>query len=141
MAKAQHHSWVTWIPRAHRLLSQVCAGIIVASPLCVKTTSDHAIDAFQLKALDIYSNPLLPNFDLTFVIECDADWSILLQHNAYFSGFVIKIFKLRRELIGLVKALKHWHSYPWGREFIVRTDHYTLKYTLEPSLKNSTTLD
>ncbi|KAF2308591.1 hypothetical protein GH714_011000 [Hevea brasiliensis] len=64
--------------------------------------------------------------------------AVLLQHNrpvAYFSRSLAarhqNLPAYERELIGLVKALKHWHSYLWGREFIVRTDHYTLKYLLE----------
>ncbi|KAF2311206.1 hypothetical protein GH714_020195 [Hevea brasiliensis] len=44
---------------------------------------------------------------------------------------VIKIFRLRARIDWLSEGIKHWHSYLWGREFIVRTDHYTLKYLLE----------
>jgi len=36
-----------------------------------------------------------------------------------------------RELIGLVQAVRHWQSYLWGRRFVVRTDHYGLKYMLD----------
>jgi hypothetical protein len=36
-----------------------------------------------------------------------------------------------RELIGLVLAVRHWRSYLWGRRFIVKTDHYSLKYLLD----------
>lgn len=34
-------------------------------------------------------------------------------------------------MIGLVKAIRHWRSYLWGQHFIVRTDHYSLKFLLE----------
>jgi hypothetical protein len=39
-----------------------------------------------------------------------------------------------RELIGLVQAVRHWRAYLWGREFIVKTDHYSLKYLLDQRL-------
>ncbi|XP_037493403.1 uncharacterized protein LOC119370090 [Jatropha curcas] len=104
---------------------------------------DQSKIATKLKAA-LTSTPILilPNFDLTFVIECDASstgiGAVLLQHNqpvTYFSRSLAahhqNLSAYERELIGLVKAIKHWHSYLWGREFIVRTNHYTLKYLLE----------
>ena len=39
-----------------------------------------------------------------------------------------------RELIGLVLAVRHWRLYLWGRRFIVKTDHYSLKYLLDQRL-------
>jgi len=39
-----------------------------------------------------------------------------------------------RELIGLVLAIRHWHPYLWGRRFLVRTDHYSLKFLLDQRL-------
>jgi hypothetical protein len=35
-----------------------------------------------------------------------------------------------RELIGLVQAVRHWHPYLWERAFLIRTDHFNLKYVL-----------
>lgn len=35
------------------------------------------------------------------------------------------------ELIGLAKAVRHWRTYFWGSTFVVRTDHYSLKFLLE----------
>ena len=29
----------------------------------------------------------------------------------------------RRELLAVVKAIKHFHAYLYGRKFIIRTDH------------------
>jgi hypothetical protein len=39
-----------------------------------------------------------------------------------------------REPIGLVQAVRHWRLYLWGRRFIVKTDHYSLKYLLDQCL-------
>jgi hypothetical protein len=39
-----------------------------------------------------------------------------------------------RELIGLVQAVKHWRPYRWGRHFIVKTNHFSLKYLLDQRL-------
>jgi hypothetical protein len=36
-----------------------------------------------------------------------------------------------RELIGLVLAIRHWRPYLWARRFVVRTDHFSLKYLLD----------
>jgi hypothetical protein len=34
----------------------------------------------------------------------------------------------------LVQAVRHWRPYLWGRHFIVKTDHFSLKYLLDQSL-------
>jgi hypothetical protein len=39
-----------------------------------------------------------------------------------------------RELISLVQAVQHWRPHLWGRRFIVKTDHYILKYLLDQRL-------
>jgi hypothetical protein len=39
-----------------------------------------------------------------------------------------------QELIGLVKVVRHWRPYVWGRSFIIRTDHFSLKYILDQRL-------
>lgn len=39
-----------------------------------------------------------------------------------------------RELIALAQAVKHWRPYLWGRSFLVKTDHYILKFLLDQRL-------
>lgn len=46
----------------------------------------------------------------------------------------MQIAAYERELIGLVQAVRHWRPYLWGRAFIVRTDHYALKFMLDQRL-------
>jgi len=45
-----------------------------------------------------------------------------------------KLPAYERELIGLVKVVRHWRPYLWGRSFVVRTDHHSLKFILDQRL-------
>ena len=33
-----------------------------------------------------------------------------------------------------MQAVRHWRPYLWGRHFLIRTDHYSLKYLLDQRL-------
>lgn len=46
----------------------------------------------------------------------------------------LKVATYERELIGLVQVMRHWRPYLWGHRFVVRTDHYALKYMLDQRL-------
>jgi hypothetical protein len=72
----------------------------------------------------------LPDFNIKFIMECDASGSafgaVLHQGDgpvALFSQAVAthhaKLPVYERELIGLVKAVRHWHPYLWGRSFLI----------------------
>lgn len=87
----------------------------------------------------------LPDFDKEFIIECDASGSgfggVLHQGGgpvAFFSCAIAprhaKLAAYERELIGLVQAVRHWRPYVCGRPFVVRTDHYSLKFLLDQRL-------
>jgi hypothetical protein len=87
----------------------------------------------------------MPDFDMPFVVNCDISGigfgAVLHQGEgplAFFSRpFAARHHKLaayKRELIGLVQAVRHWHPYHWGRSFRVRTDHYSLKFLLDQRL-------
>ena len=95
----------------------------------------------------VMSAPLLqlPDFSLKFVVDCYAFGSgfgaVLHQGDgaiAFFSWPVAahhaKLPAYERELIGLVKAVRHWRPYLWGRPFTVRTDHWSLKFLLDQRL-------
>jgi hypothetical protein len=79
----------------------------------------------------------LPDFNKQFMIECDASGSgfgaDMHQGDgpiAFFSRPVAthhaKLPAYEQELIGLVKAVRHWRPYVWGRFFIIRTNHFSL---------------
>jgi len=79
------------------------------------------------------------------VVDCDASGSgfgaVLHQgagplafYSRPFAARHLKVAAYERELIGLVHAVRHWRPYLWGRAFVVRTDHYALKYMLDQRL-------
>lgn len=76
-------------------------------------------------------------------VRCVHSWvgAVLLQDQhpvVFFSCSVAprhcSLVAYERELIGLVLAIRHWRPYLWGRRFLVRTDHYSLKYLLDQRL-------
>ena len=79
------------------------------------------------------------------MVDCDASGSgfgaVLHQGTGAIAFFSrpfsprhMKLAAYERELIGLVQAVRHWRPYLWGRRFVVRTDHYALKFLLDQRL-------
>jgi len=109
--------------------------------------TDAAAAAFDALKAAVTSAPILamPDFAKDFVVECDASshgfGAVLIQDAhpiAFFSRPVAprhrSLAAYERELIGLVHAIRHWRPYLWGRRFLVKTDHYSLKYLLDQRL-------
>lgn len=109
--------------------------------------SPEAAAAFAALKDAVTSAPVLalPDFTKLFVVECDASshgfGAVLVQDShpiAFFSRPVAPrhraLAAYERELIGLVHAIRHWRPYLWGRHFVVKTDHYSLKYLLDQRL-------
>ncbi|GJW72186.1 ty3-gypsy retrotransposon protein [Tanacetum coccineum] len=84
----------------------------------------------------------LPDFEDTFVIEADASdvgiRAVLLQKEqplGYFSrklGPRIKVAATyQKELFAIVEAVYKWRQYLIGRQFIIRTDHRSIKELIQ----------
>jgi hypothetical protein len=105
---------------------------------------DTAAAAFTALKAVVTSAPVLAmrDFAKLFAVECDASTfgfgAVLVQEGhsvAFFSRPVVprhrSLAAYEHELIGLVQAVRHWRSYLWGWRFLVKTDHYSLKYLLD----------
>jgi hypothetical protein len=112
--------------------------------------SDVVEEAFLHLKQALMTAPLLqmPDFSKLFIVDCDTSGVGFgaVQHQgdeaiAFFSRVVAphhqNLPAYEHELIGLVKAVKNWLPYLWGRAFQVRTDHYSLKFILDQRLHNS----
>ncbi|KAM3243961.1 hypothetical protein ACQJBY_055715 [Aegilops geniculata] len=126
---------------------------VVAAPLTALLRKDgfswspEAAGAFTALKTAVTTAPVLalPDFTRPFIVECDASTygfgAVLLQDQhpvAFFSRSAAphhrSLAAYERELIGLVLAIRHWRPYLWGRQFVVKTDHYSLKFLLDQRL-------
>nr|XP_027113049.1 uncharacterized protein LOC113731782 [Coffea arabica] len=102
---------------------------------------DAQVRAFQILKHQLTHAPLLalPCFDKMFEIECDASGvgigAVLMQEGkpiAYFSeklnGAALNYSTYDKELYSLIRALETWQHYLRPREFVIHTDHESLKH-------------
>ncbi|KAL8113758.1 hypothetical protein AgCh_020885 [Apium graveolens] len=86
------------------------------------TWTRESMAAFEHLKRAMTTTPVLalPNFEKDFSVECDAS-----------------DYGMGAELIALSQAIRHWRPYLWGRKFIIRTDHFSLKYLLDQRISTS----
>jgi hypothetical protein len=98
-------------------------------------------NAFNMLKDKLTHAPLLqlPDFNKTFELECDASeiglGGVLLQERklvAYFcenlSGPILNYSTYDKELYALVRCLDTWQLYLWPKEFVIHSDHESLKH-------------
>ena len=106
--------------------------------------NEEATSAFnQLKHVMTQPPVLaLPDLAKQFIIETDASsrgMGAVLMQEGHLIAFISKSFGVKqqalstyeRELLAILLAVTKWRHYLWGRHFIIRTDHLSLKYLLE----------
>ena len=111
-----------------------------------------AYNQLKKKILEITYRSL-PNFDLPFILTTDASnrayGAVLTQKTKEGKEIIISCFSKKfdkhqenysvtdKELHGLYKGIEHFKHYLLGKEFLLRTDHASLKYLKSASNENS----
>jgi hypothetical protein len=127
----------------------ICDFGVIAAPLTrllrcdVFAWDDDTQAAFQQLKTALTTGLILqmPDFEKTFVVDCDASgtgFGTVLHQGAGpvaffsrpFAAWHLKLVAYEQELIGLVQAVRHRWPNLWGHHFTVRIDHYSLKYLL-----------
>ncbi|KAE8720267.1 hypothetical protein F3Y22_tig00020999pilonHSYRG00012 [Hibiscus syriacus] len=103
--------------------------------------SEEAEASFQLVKQKMTESPVLalPDFDKVFEVNCDASGvgigGVLSQEGRLVTFFSEKLSGSKKnystydlEFYAIFQSLKHWRHYLVQKEFILFTDHGTLKY-------------
>ena len=111
--------------------------------------TEEAEEAFQKLKLALTNPPVLayPDPSSSFILDTDASaagiGAVLSQEHptdkqervvAYFSRALTTAERhycvTRKELLAMVKSIEHFHTYLYGRNFRLRTDHAALQWLL-----------
>ena len=103
--------------------------------------------AFEDLKAAMLSAPMLalPDFTETFVVETDAPrvgFGPMLMQEGYPIAYLSKALSpnhqslstYEKQLMAVVMAVDKWRSYLLGKHFIIRNDHFILKYIMEQKI-------
>ncbi|GJS61022.1 retrovirus-related pol polyprotein from transposon 17.6 [Tanacetum coccineum] len=106
--------------------------------------SEEAQDSFEVLKLAMTQAPILalPDFTKPFVVETDASGigiGAVLQQNRHPIAYLSKalapkhqtLSTYEKEFLAVMMALERWRGYLLDTHFIIKTDHYSLKYLLD----------
>jgi hypothetical protein len=130
--------------RDYRAITEPLTWLLCKTGFHWPNKAEATFHALQ-RALTMVPVLQLPDFDHDFVVKCDAsdfDIGVVLHQGSglvpFFSRQIgphhFMLAAYEHELIDLVQTLRHWCTYPWGRAFIIKTHHYSLKYMLNHRL-------
>jgi hypothetical protein len=125
----------------------------IATPLTALLKKDafkwsaEVEEAFWVLQCALTMAPILQlsDFDCDFVVECDTSSTGLgaMLHQsggqvAFLSRQLVpwhtKLITYERELIGLVHTVQHWRPCLLGHPFLIKTDHFSIKFLLDQCL-------
>ena len=110
-------------------------------------SSEKSQVAFDTLKNAMVSAPILalPNFSLLFIMETDASGigigAVLMQQGhpiAYLSKSLAPkhqhLSAYEKEFLAMVLAVEKWRPYLLGKHFIIKTDHFSLKYLVQQKI-------
>jgi len=112
--------------------------------------NDEAQAAFETLKEAMAAAPVLalPDFTKTFMVETNASGEAIgavVMQEGHPIAYLIKalapkhqaLSTYEKEFMAVVLAVENWRPYLLGRHFVIKTDHFSLKYLMEQKITSS----